>query len=115
MKGYQITISALPGPWSEQSLCGAMDTRFAHLWDDDGCVAAQQACYSCPVIEDCRAWCDSWEGKQRPEMWQGMYAAETPGERGERRRATVRLLRAVEARSGHLALLPDREPTAHQP
>jgi hypothetical protein len=49
--------------------------------------AAREVCHGCPVIADCRAFCDRAERGTPAGFLFGFYASETPSERVERRRS----------------------------
>lgn len=72
--------------WQDNATCA----HHAADWHSEavGVVAyAKQVCATCPVLTECRDWCDAIERDRSRSMNFGVYGGETPDDRHARRLA----------------------------
>ncbi|MDO4888140.1 MAG: WhiB family transcriptional regulator [Actinomycetaceae bacterium] len=74
--------------WAQNASCAQADPDMFFPVDlnQHTYAPALAVCASCPVIAECRAYADAFEGKTRPQSLYGVWGGETPNGRYTRRR-----------------------------
>jgi WhiB family redox-sensing transcriptional regulator len=84
-------LNAVKSDWRQARACLGVPTEvfFPEIQGNSRAawLSARTICASCPVIEQCRSYCDEQEA-QPDVLPYGMWAGETPGERKYRRYET---------------------------
>ena len=75
-----------PPSWMRQAACAADGVDTSWWFDRGHAAAARRICRGCPVLNECRHYCDELESTQPFAHWAGVWAGETPKERRQRRR-----------------------------